>query len=198
MIPRPGVPNGDITGPNGQGLVFRTGTLQARTAEAWCSGRGYYRPERPNPGAGRGHYRTERPRPGVPNGDITGPNGRTLVFPEGDITGQNGRGLVLPDGDITGQNGRGLVLKGREHYRPERPRPGIPGRGHYRPRFPARLPTGWHSRLLMLLSNTPQIMWCCSGSPVLLFAVVAFVVCRRRRVIFLRGAVYDGRKGQAF
>ena len=31
-----------------------------------------------------------------------------------------------------------------------------------------------------------------------IFAVVAFVVYRRRRVIFLRGAVYDGRIGQAF
>ena len=41
-------------------------------------------------------------------------------------------------------------------------------------------------------------MWCCSGSPVPFFAVVAFVACRRRRVIFLRGAVYDGRKGQSF
>ena len=50
--PRRGVPNGDITGPNGRtlvfpdgditeqngrGLVFRTGTLQDRTAEPWCS-----------------------------------------------------------------------------------------------------------------------------------------------------------------
>ena len=48
------------------------------------------------------------------------------------------------------------------------------------------------------LSNTPQIMWCCSGRPALFFAVVAFVVYRRRRVIILRGAVYDGRIGQAF
>ena len=36
------------------------------------------------------------------------------------------------------------------------------------------------------------------AAPVLFFAVVAFVVCRRPRVIFLRGAVYDGRTGQAF
>ena len=28
-------------------------------------------------------------------GDITGPNGRNLVFPDGDITGQTGRGLVF-------------------------------------------------------------------------------------------------------
>ena len=45
------------------------------------------------------------------------------------------------------------------------PRPGVPGWGHYRPRFPARLPTDWHHRLLMLLSNTSQTMWCCSDSP---------------------------------
>ena len=58
-----------------------------RDPEAWCSE--------------RGHYRPERPRPGVPDGDITGQNGRGLVFPEGDITGPSGRGLVFPDGDIT-------------------------------------------------------------------------------------------------
>ena len=112
------------TGQNGRGLVFRKGTLQARTAEPWCSRTG-----------------------------------------------------TLQD---------------------KRPRPDVRGRGHYRPRFPARLTTGWPRRLLILLSNTPQIMWCCSGSPVLFFAVVALVVYRRRRVIFLRGAVYDGRIGQAF
>ena len=86
--------------------------------EAWCSERGHYRPERPNPGVpGRGHYRTKRPRLGVPNGDITGPNGRTLVFLDGDIVfldgdiaGQNGRGLVFTEGDITGPSGRGLVF----------------------------------------------------------------------------------------
>ena len=49
------------------------------------------------------------PRPVVPNGDITGPSGRGLVFPDGDITGSNGRGLVFPEGDIPGPNGRGLV-----------------------------------------------------------------------------------------
>ena len=61
MIPRPGVPNGDITGPNDRGLVF-------------------------------------------PDGDITGPNCRGLVFSDGDTTGPNCRGLVFPDGDITGQD----------------------------------------------------------------------------------------------
>ena len=109
----------------------------------------------------RGHYRPERSNPGVP-----------------------GRGHYRAKRPRPGVHGRG-------HYRPERPRPGVLRRGHYRPSFLARLPTAWHRRRLILLSNTPQIMWCCSGSPVLFFAVVAFVVYRRRRVIFLRGAVYD-------
>ena len=50
------------------------------------------------------------PRPGVPNGDITGPNGRTLVFTDEGITGENGRGLEFTEGDITGPSGRGLVF----------------------------------------------------------------------------------------
>ena len=42
------------------------GPVSRRDPEAWCSERGHYRPERPNPGVpGRGHYRTERPRPDV-------------------------------------------------------------------------------------------------------------------------------------
>ena len=82
-----------------------------RDPEYWCSERGHYRPERPNPGVpGRGHYRTERPRPGVPDGDTTGPNGRGLVLPDGDITGLNVRGLVLPEGNTTGPIDRGLVF----------------------------------------------------------------------------------------
>ena len=87
-------------------------------------------------------------------------------------------------------------VPGRGHYS-KLPRPGVPGRGHCRPKFPARFPTGWHRRLLILFSNTPQ----CGvvlAAPVLFFAVVPFVVCRRRRVILLRGAVYDGRKGNSF
>ena len=177
-MPRPGVPNGDIKGPNGRGLVFRAGTaeawcsqtraLQDRTAEAWCSR--------------RGHYRTERPRPDVPDGDITGPNGRSLVFPDGDNTGQDGRGLVFR----------------KETFQARAAEAWCPRTGTLHAQIPTRLPTDWHRRLLILLSNTPQIMWCCSGSPVLCFAVVAFVVCHRRRAIFLRGAVNDGRKGQAF
>ena len=147
-------PDGDITGQNGRGLVFRTGTLQARTAEPWCSRTGTLQDKTAEAWCSeRGHYRPERPNPGVP---------------------------------------------GRGHYGTKRPRPGVPGRGHYRPRFPARLPTGWPRWLWILLSNTPPIMWRCSGSPVLFFTVLAFVVCRRRRVISLRGAVYDGRIGQAF
>ena len=58
----------------------------------------------------------------------------------------------------------------------------------------AQIPT----RLLTLLSNTPQTKRCYSGSPYPISTVVPFVVCRRRRAIFLRGAVHDGRKDQAF
>ena len=73
------------------------GPVSHRDPEAWCSE--------------RGHYRPERPRPGVSDGDITGPNDRSLVFPDGDITGQNGRGLVLTEGAVTGPTGRGLVFR---------------------------------------------------------------------------------------
>ena len=145
------------------------GPVSHRDPETWSSGRGHYRTERPRPGvSGRGYFRPERPRPSVP--------GTGHYRPE------------RPRPDVPGMG----------HYRPEGPRPRAPGRGHFRPRFPARLPTGSHRRLLIFLLNTPQIMWCCIGSPVLFFAVVAFVVCGRRRVIFSHGAVYDGRKGQRF
>ena len=85
----------------------------------------------------RGHYRPERPNPGVP-----------------------GRGHYRTERPRPGVPGSG-------HYRPELPRPGVPGQGHYRPRFPGRFPAGWHRRLFILLSNTQQVMWCCSVSPVL-------------------------------
>ena len=71
--PRPGVPDGDITGPNGRGLVFRTETFQARTAEVWCSRTGTLQDRTAEAWCSRT--------------DITGPSGRGLVFPEGDITG---------------------------------------------------------------------------------------------------------------
>ena len=51
---------------------------------------------------------------------------------------------------------------------------------------------------LTLPSNTPQTKWCCSGNRRPFLAVVSFVVCCRRHLIFLREAVYDGRKGSAF
>ena len=54
------------------------------------------------------------------------------------------------------------------------------------------------TRPLTFLSNTPQTKWCCSGSPILFSTVVPFVVCRGRRATFLRGAVHDGQKDQAF
>ena len=57
--PRPDVPDGDITGPNGRSLVFPDGDITGQN--------------------GRGLVFTE--------GDITGPSGRVLVFSDGDITG---------------------------------------------------------------------------------------------------------------
>ena len=57
--PRPGVPDGDITGPNGRSLVFPDGDITGQ------NGRGLVFPE----------------------GDMTGPSGRGLVFPDGDVTG---------------------------------------------------------------------------------------------------------------
>ena len=56
---RPGVPDGDITGPNGRSLVFPDGDITGQ------NGRGLVFPE----------------------GDMTGPSGRGLVFPDGDVTG---------------------------------------------------------------------------------------------------------------
>ena len=56
-------------------------------------------------------------------------------------------------------------VPGREQCRPKQPRPGVPGRGQCRPKIPTRPPTGWHRRLLTLLANTQQTIWCCSRSP---------------------------------
>ena len=33
------------------------------------------------------------------------------------------------------------------------------------------------ARFLTILSNTPQRKWCCSGSPIIFFTMVPFVVC---------------------
>ena len=74
VIPRPGVPDGDITGPTCRGLVF----LDADITGPNCRGLVF------------------------PDGNITGPNTQGLVFPGGDITCPNCRGLVFPDGDIAG------------------------------------------------------------------------------------------------
>ena len=70
--------------------------------------------------------------------------------------------------------------------------------GTLQAKFPTQLSNGWHYRLLTLLSNTPRTKWCCSGSPCPIFAVVSFVLCRGRRVIFLRGAVHDDRNRLGF
>ena len=79
---------------------------------------------------------------------------------------------------------------------PKVPTTGVPRQGLYRPIFLTRPPTDWHRRRLALLSNTPQSS-VVLATTVLLFAVVYFVVSRGRRIIFLRGAVCNGRKCQA-
>ena len=90
------------------------------------------------------------------------------MFSGRDITSPNCRGLVFPDGDIAHPNSQ-------HGFR----RIGTVG---FRP-F-SRIP---HRQCGVVLA-----------APVLFFAVVPFVISRQRHVIFLSGAVYDGRKGQAF
>ena len=58
----------------------------------------------------------------------------------------------------------------------------------------AHIPT----RLLTLLSNTPQTKECSSGSPHPIIHRGPLRVCRGWRAVLLRGAVHDGRKDQAF
>ena len=89
---------------------------------------------------------------------------------------------MFPDGDITGQNGRGLVFR----------------TGTLQAQIPSTASDGLASSAFdpSLEYSTDNVVF--FWQPLLIFAVVAFVVYRRRRVIFLRGAVYDGRIGQAF
>ena len=70
--PRSGVPDGDITGPNGGRLVFSDGDITGQ------NGRGLVFPE----------------------GDITGPSGQGLVFPDGDITGPDSQHGFRRDGTV--------------------------------------------------------------------------------------------------
>ena len=122
------------------------------------------------------------PRPGVPNGDISGPNGRILVFPEGDITGQNGRDLVFRKGTLQARTAE----------------PWCARTGTLHAQIPSTASDGLASSAFdpSLEYSTDNVVLFWQPRPI--FAVVAFVVYRRRRVILLRGAVYDGRKGQAF
>ena len=152
------------------------------------------------------------PRPGVPNGDISGPNGRTLVFPDGDITGQNGRGLVFRKGTLQARTAEPWCS--RTGTLQDRTAEAWCSR---KGALQARAAEAWCSRtgtLQAQISSTasdglapsafdPSLEYSTDNvvlfwQPRPIFAVVAFVVYRRRRVIFLRGAVYDGRIGQAF
>ena len=138
---------------------------------------------------------------------------RGLVLPQGDITGPNSRGLVFPEGDIadpqmSNEATDGFAPSVFDIFRtplerilalfcqgakkdPRRDTTGSDSR---------RAPEAWCSwtgtlqaqistRLLTLLSNTPQPKWCYSGSPHPIFHRGPL-----RRLpwttIFLRGAVY--------
>ena len=115
-------PDGDITGPNGRGLVFRTETIQARTAEAWCS----------------------------QTGTLQDRTAEAWCSRKGALQAQ----ILSTASDGLDSSAFDLSLE---------------------------------------YSTDNVVFW----QPRPIFAVVAFVVYRRRRVIFLRGAVYDGRIGQA-
>ena len=142
----------------------------------------------------------------LPQGDTTGPTSGGLLFLEGDIADPNvQRGYRRVDtvgfchfsGSIRADS---RVFPSTSEEDPRRETTGSDSRRSpeawcsRKGTFQAQIPT----RLLILLSNTPQTKWCCSGSPHPIFTVGPFVVCRRRRAIYLRGAVHDGRQDQAF
>ena len=148
---------------------------------------------RPRPGdAARGHYRPKEPRTGVPRRGNCRP---TKVQRGYRRVGTVGFCLFM-----------GAVRADSRAFPPiseQDPRPETTGSDL------RHAPEAWCSRtgtlqshiptqLLTLLLNTQQTKWCCSGSPILFFTVVPFVVCRGRRAIFLLGAIYDGKKDQAF
>ena len=90
------------------------------------------------------------------------------MFSDEDITGPNCRDLVFPDGDIAGPN---------------------PPHGF------RRVGTAGVDPILKYSTDNVLLFW---QPPSLFYAVVPFIVYRRRRAVFLRGVVYDSRKGKAF
>ena len=90
---------------------------------------------------------------------------------------------------------RGVPRRG--NYKPELPGPRDLERGHCSPKSPTRLSmvgtVGFWPFSRILHRQRGVVV----AAPVILVAVVPFVACRRC-VIFLRGTVDDGRKGQAF
>ena len=83
--------------------------------------------------------------------------------------------------------------------RPKVPRTGVPRRGRHRPVCLTRPPKGWHRRTFdpSLEYSTDKVLVVLATN-VFVFAGVSFVVCRRRRIIFMRGAVHYGLEGPAF
>ena len=159
---------GPVSHRDPEAWCSRTGTLQGRAAEAWCSERGHYRPERPNPGV-PGRGHYRTERP------------RPGV-PNGDITGPNGEPWCSRAGTLQDKTAEAWCSR----------------TGTLQAQIPSTASDGLASLALdpSLEHSTDNVVLFWQPRPI--FAVVAFVVYRRRRVIFLRGAVYDGRIGQAF
>ena len=160
-------------------MKLRKGAVRAQRAETGVSRTGHYRPECPTK-LPTGWYRRLLT---IFRAQLQ----RILAFFRQRVKTNRGKKKVRVQYPV--------VLPGRDvpakrHFRPNVLRPGVPGRGHCRPKIPT-----WG---LNVLSHTPHSMWRCSSSPVLLFTVAGFVLCRGQRVILLRGPVHDGRKGKAF
>ena len=147
----------------------------------------------PRPGAPAwGHYRPKEPRAGVPRRRHCRPTNVQRGYRRvGTVGFCHFSGAVRADSRIfpsTSEQGPGRETTGSDSRRA--PEAWCSRTGTLR----AQIPT----RLLTLLSNTPQTKLCYLAAPILFSTVVPFVVCRGQRAILLRGAVHDGRKDQAF
>ena len=155
-----------------------------------------------------------------PQGDTTGPKSRGLVFPEGGIADpqmsneatdglapsvfDHFSGAVRADSCFFRQRAkRTQGEKRRVRIRMVLPRPVLPQEDTTGPTcrgrvFPDGDIAGPHSNTAFDSSLKHSTSGVVLAAPILFFTVVPFVIWRGRRVIFLRGAVYDGRKGQSF
>ena len=162
----------------------RKETLQARRAEEWCSQKGTLQTQMSNEA-------TDGLAPSVFDHVSGAVRADSCVFRQRAKRTQGEKPrvwirVVLPRPGVPA----------RGHHRPNVPRPGVPGRGHCRPVFPTRLLTLFSQILFSQIVHRQNVV--VLAAPILFFTVVPFVVCRGRRVIFLRRAVYDCQKGQSF